>query len=56
MFFLMRTWKFSRAASLIAALTFMLSPYMVGLAGEGHGSKLMALAIYRSQFSLPIPF
>lgn len=43
MFFLMRVWKFSRPAALIAALTFMLSPYMVGLAGEGHGSKLMAL-------------
>lgn len=43
MFFLMRVWKFSRAAALLAALTFMLSPYMVGLAGEGHGSKLMAL-------------
>ncbi|HEX7574222.1 MAG TPA: hypothetical protein VF514_14115, partial [Bacteroidota bacterium] len=44
MFFLMRTWNFTRAAALIAALTFMLSPYMVGLAGEGHGSKLMALS------------
>ena len=44
MFFLMRTWAFSRPAALIAALTFMLSPYMVGLAGEGHGSKLMALS------------
>ena len=44
MFFLLRTWKFSRAAALLAALTFMLSPYMVGLAGEGHGSKLMALS------------
>ena len=44
MFFLMRTWSFSRPAALIAALTFMLSPYMVGLAGEGHGSKLMALS------------
>ena len=44
MFFLMRTWNFTRPAALIAALTFMLSPYMVGLAGEGHGSKLMALS------------
>jgi len=43
MFFLMRRWSFGRAAALIAALTFMLSPYMVGLGGEGHGSKLMAL-------------
>lgn len=44
MFFLMRTWNFSRPAALIAALTVMLSPYAVGLAGEGHGSKLMALS------------
>ena len=44
MFFLMRAWKFSRVAALIAALTFMLSPYAIGLAGEGHGSKLMALS------------
>ena len=44
MLFLMRGWNFSRPAALIAALTFMLSPYMVGLAGEGHGSKLMALS------------
>jgi hypothetical protein len=44
MFFLMRAWSFSRPAALIAALTFMLSPYMIGLAGEGHGSKLMALS------------
>lgn len=44
MFFLMRVWKFSRAASLLAAITFMLSPYAIGLAGEGHGSKLMALS------------
>ncbi|HTO93719.1 MAG TPA: YfhO family protein [Bacteroidota bacterium] len=43
MFFLMRRWNYGRAAALVAALTFMLSPYMVGLAGEGHGSKLMAL-------------
>jgi hypothetical protein len=43
MYFLMRMWRFSRAAAVLAALTFMLSPYMVGLAGEGHGSKLMAL-------------
>jgi hypothetical protein len=43
MFLLMRVWKFSRIASLIAAVTFMLSPFAVGLAGEGHGSKLMAL-------------
>ncbi len=44
MFLLMRVWKFSRSASLIAAVTVMLSPYAIGLAGEGHGSKLMALS------------
>jgi hypothetical protein len=44
MFFLMRTWGFSRSASLLAACTVMLSPYTVGLPGEGHGSKLMALS------------
>lgn len=43
MFFLMRVWKFSRAAALFAAITFMLSPNAIGLAGEGHGSKLIAL-------------
>ncbi len=43
MFLLMRVWKFGRVASLLAAVTFMLSPFAVGLAGEGHGSKLMAL-------------
>ena len=43
MFFLIRVWGFSRPAALIAAFTFMLSPYTVGLPGEGHGSKLMAL-------------
>lgn len=44
MFFLSRVWKFSRLAALLAAVTFMLSPYAIGLAGEGHGSKLMAVA------------
>ncbi len=43
MFLLMRAWNFNRIASLLAAITFMLSPYAIGLAGEGHGSKLMAL-------------
>ena len=43
MFLLMRVWKFGRIASLVASITFMLSPYAIGLAGEGHGSKLMAL-------------
>ena len=44
MFFLMRAWHFSRPASLIAALTFMLSPYAVTLGGVGHGSKMKALS------------
>lgn len=43
MFLLARTWDFDRIPSLIAGITFMLSPYAVGLASEGHGSKLMAL-------------
>jgi len=44
MFFLARiTLHVSRPAALIAAITFMVSPYAIGLAGEGHGSKLMAL-------------
>jgi len=44
MFFLMRAWKFSRPAALLAALTFMLSPYAIGLGTVGHGSKLKALS------------
>jgi len=44
MFFLLRLWKFGRSASLIAALTFMLSPYAVALGSAGHGSKLYALS------------
>lgn len=43
MFLLMRVLNFSRLVSLFAAFTFMLTPYAIGLAGEGHGSKLMAL-------------
>lgn len=42
-FFLSRQFAFSRPVALFAAFTFMLNPYAVGLAGEGHGSKLMAL-------------
>jgi hypothetical protein len=34
---------FRRPAAFFAALVYMLGPYGVGLAGEGHGSKLMAL-------------
>ncbi len=44
MFLLLRVMHFSAAASLFAALLFMLSPYAMGLASEGHGSKLMALS------------
>ncbi|MDH4071289.1 MAG: hypothetical protein OEV30_12810, partial [Ignavibacteria bacterium] len=44
MFFLLRTWDFSRPAALLAALTFMLSPYAVALGSAGHGSKLKALS------------
>jgi hypothetical protein len=44
MFFLGRVMGFSRTASLIGGLTFMLSPYAMGLPAEGHGSKLMALS------------
>jgi hypothetical protein len=44
MFLLCRSWKFPHLASLIAAVTFALSPYALGLAGGGHGSKLIALS------------
>ena len=43
MYLLARTWSFGKIAALIAAITFMLSPYAVGLAPDGHGSKLMAI-------------
>lgn len=43
-FLLLRTWNLSRIAALLGAITFMLSPYGIGLAAEGHGSKLMALS------------
>jgi hypothetical protein len=43
MFLLMRHLEFLRPVALFAAMTFMLSPYTVGLAGEGHGSKLISL-------------
>ncbi len=43
-FMLLRTWKLSQLPALLGALTFMLSPYAIGLAAEGHGSKLMALS------------
>ena len=34
---------FSRPVAFFAAVVYMLGPYGVGLAGEGHGSKMMAL-------------
>jgi hypothetical protein len=43
MFLLSRHLGFVRPVALFAAFTFMLSPYAVGLAAEGHGSKLMAI-------------
>lgn len=52
MFLLMRVWKFSRLAALFAALTFMLNPYGIGLAAEGHGSKLQALSYLPLTFLL----
>ncbi len=52
MFFLMRVWKFSRPVALLAAITFMLTPNAIGLAGEGHGSKLMALMYLPAVFLL----
>ena len=44
MFSLLRFWGFRQAPSLLGAMSFALSPYAVGLAGGGHGSKLMALS------------
>jgi hypothetical protein len=52
MFVLMRALKFSRAAALLGAIIFMLSPYNIGLAAEGHGSKLMALTYVPLVFML----
>jgi hypothetical protein len=46
MFMLARTWKFTHLPSLIAAVTFMLSPYAINLASGGHGSKMMALSYF----------
>ncbi len=50
MFLLMRSLSFTRAAALLGALLVMLSPHVVSLAGEGHGSKLQAISY------LPIVF
>ena len=52
MFALMRVLKFSQPAALLGALIFMLSPYNIGLAAEGHGSKLMALTYVPLVFML----
>jgi hypothetical protein len=52
MFMLMRVLKFSHAAALLGAIIFMLSPYNIGLAAEGHGSKLMALTYVPLVFML----
>jgi hypothetical protein len=52
MFLLMRRLGFGRLLSLFGALTFLLSPYAVGLAGEGHGSKLMAVSYLPAAFLL----
>jgi hypothetical protein len=43
-FLLLRTWGLSHLPALFGALVFMLSPYAIGLAQEGHGSKLQALS------------
>jgi hypothetical protein len=43
-FLLARNWKFSHVTSLFAAIVFMLSPFALGLAVTGHGSKMMALS------------
>ncbi len=52
MFLLMRAWGFSHASATFSALTFMLSPYAIGLAQEGHGSKLQALSYLPMTFLL----
>lgn len=43
MYLLARQLKFSQIPSLLAAITFMLNPYAVGLPESGHGSKLVVL-------------
>jgi hypothetical protein len=43
-YLLVRYLKFSPFPALIAALTFMLNPYAIGLGQAGHGSKLMTLS------------
>lgn len=41
---LVRYLKFTPLPALLAALTFMLNPYAIGLGQAGHGSKLMTLS------------
>ena len=43
MYWLARHYEFRRPIALFAAFTFILGPYMVGLPGEGHGSKMISL-------------
>jgi membrane protein YfhO len=43
MFFLCRQLKFPHLPSMLAAVTFMLNPYAIGLPETGHGSKLVVL-------------
>ncbi len=52
MFLLMRVLNFSRISALFGAILFMLAPYNMGLATEGHGSKLMALSYFPLVFML----
>jgi len=52
MFFLARELGHAHLIALFAAFAYMLSPYAVGLAGEGHGSKLMAVAYLPAVFLL----
>jgi hypothetical protein len=44
MYLLARQLKFTPIPSLLAAVTFMLNPYAVGLPETGHGSKLIVLS------------
>lgn len=54
MFLMMRVLKFSHLPALLAAVLFVLAPYTIGLASEGHGSKLMALTYLPLVFMLTV--
>jgi len=54
MYMLARKLKFSHLPSTLAALTLMLNPYAIGLAQEGHGSKLVTLSYIPLVFLLAI--